>query len=153
MEKIMKWLAATVGGVAMAFAKQYALLLVFVVVIEALDTITGLIKAQITGVGWNSKVGKKGFFMKVLYLVALGFGFFLDYFIPYMLSIINVQLPFSTAIFGMIIGFYIIINECISICENLYECNPNIIPKWISRMLNSAKKQIEDKGDGEDEER
>lgn len=143
MEKF-KWLFAVVGGAISAFSDRYGLILLFVAIVVVMDVVTGLVKAKATGEGINSAKGTKGFWKKVALFVGLFFGFFLDYFIPYMLGGIGVQLPFSVAIFGMIIGCYIVINESISIVENLYKINPTILPKWISTMLISAKDQIDE---------
>ena len=146
MEKI-KWLLSIIGGAISVFAKQYAMILIFVAIVITLDVITGLIKAKATGEGISSKKGTKGFYKKLALFIGLFFGFFLDYFIPYMLQSIGVTLPISGAIFGMIIGCYIVINESISIAENLYLTNPDILPKWIVKLLNSAKDQIDKKGE------
>lgn len=109
------------------------------------DFVTGLVKSKITGVPWSSKKGFVGFWKKISLLAALFFGVFLDYFIPLSLEkIVSVEVPFALP-FGLIIGTYIVLNECISICENLYECNPDIIPKWIANLLKNAKGKIEDK--------
>ena len=67
-----------------------------------------------------------------------------------MVASIGIKLPFETP-FGLIICFYIVLNESISICENLYACNTGIMPKWIVKMLKSAKSQIDEKGDTESE--
>ena len=84
--------------------------------------------------------------------MALFFGFFLDYFIAFVLQNLNITLPYSSAIFGMVIGCYIIVNELISIAENLYRVVPDIFPQWIVKMLTSTKNQINDLGkDKEDE--
>ena len=40
---------------------------------------------------------------------------------------------------------------CISICENIFKANPSILPKWIVKMLTSAKEQMDRKGDGANE--
>lgn len=142
MEKI-KWLCAVICGFLSTFSRQYAMILTFVAIVIVLDTITGLVKAKATGEAISSKKGTKGFWKKVALFVGLFFGFFLDYFIPFMLGTIGITLPVSGAIFGMIIGCYIVINESISIAENLYLTNPAILPKWVTRLLNSAKDQID----------
>ena len=63
----------------------------------------------------------------------------------YMINNVGIEMP-VTALFGMIFGCYIVINECISIAENLYMINPAILPKWIVKMLSAAKEQIDKKG-------
>ena len=49
----------------------------------------------------------------------------------------------QNAMFGMVIGCYIVLNESISICENIYRANPEIMPKWIKHMLVATRKQID----------
>ena len=125
----------------------------FVAAVIILDFATGLIKAKITGEGWESRKGTKGFWKKVALFAGLFFGIFLDYFIPTMLQFgINYTLPFDMPV-GMIIGVYIILNECISICENLYTCNPKIIPAWVAKLLKIAVDKVETAGEEKTEEK
>ena len=141
MEKF-KWLLSIIGGAISVFSKQYAMILIFVAIVVVMDWITGIIKAKAIGEPITSKKGTRGFYKKLALFVGLFFGFFLDYFIPYALASINLSLSIDGALFGMIIGCYIVINESISICENLYATNPEILPKWIINLLTSAKDQI-----------
>lgn len=144
MNDKFKYLFSLISGLIATATKQYGLILLFVVVGIFFDWITGLVKSKITGVPWSSKVGFIGFWKKISLLVALSFGIFLDCFIPATLEkIVAVEIPFALP-FGLIIGAYITLNECISICENLYACNPDIIPKWITGLLKNAKGKITD---------
>lgn len=143
MERV-KWLLSIVGGALTVFARQYALILIFTTIGIVIDIVTGIIKAQVTGEGISSKKGTRGFWKKVALLVALFFGFFLDYFIPFALATMNISIPVSSAFFGMTIGCYIVLNEAISTTENLYIINPDIFPKWIVTILRTAKKRIGD---------
>ena len=144
MEKI-KWLLSVICGAISVFAKQYAMILVFVALVVALDFVTGIIKAKAVGEPISSKKGTRGFYKKLALFAGLFFGFFLDYFIPYALSTINLTLPIDGALFGMIIGCYIVINESISICENISKSNPEILPLWLIKMLVGTKNQIDNK--------
>lgn len=148
MEKV-KWLLSTLLGLILSFTQKYGIMIILVAIAIAFDFITGLIKASIRE-EVSSEVGKKGFFKKMALLICLFFGFFLDFVIPYMCETISIKIPFETP-FGLIICFYIVLNESISICENLYACNPSIMPTWIVRILRSAKEQIDNK-DGESSE-
>lgn len=150
MEKQKVILSIILGAIS-AFAKQYALIIAFVLIAVLFDTITGLIGSKAQGEKITSERGRKGFYKKVMLFLALFFGFFLDFFIPFVVSGIGVTLPVNTAIFGMIIGCYIVMNECISICENIFKANPSILPKWIVKMLTSAKEQIDKRGDDANE--
>ena len=141
MEK-PKWLLSIILGVIATFTKQYGILIILVCVAIVFDCVTGLIKAKLEE-SISSEAGTKGFFRKIALLVCLFFGFFLDYAIPYMCESVSIKIPYDMT-FGLIICFYIVLNECISICENLYACNPTIMPKWIVKILLSTKKQLED---------
>ena len=133
------FLLATVAS----FFQQYGLVTAFVIVVILLDFATGLIKAKISGEGWESKKGTRGFWKKVALLCALSFGIFLDAFIPLVLEIgFSVSMPFNIPI-GMVVAVYIILNESISITENLYCCNSEIIPKWIASFLKLAKDSVD----------
>lgn len=147
MEKA-KWLISTLLGLIGMFTKQYGILILLVAIAIVFDIVTGLIKAKIQE-NVSSKKGTKGMFKKVSILAGLFFGFFLDYAITFMCGYISIDLPFNLP-FGMIIGFYIIVNESISICENLYACNPSIMPTWIVKMLQATKDKLEDGGKNED---
>lgn len=149
MEK-NKWLLAILTGVIGTISNQYAVILIFVIAAVVLDVITGLVKAMATGEGLSSEKGHKGFWKKISFFVALVFGCYLDYFIPFMLSNIGVNLPLK-GLFSVIFACYICLNEAVSICENLYLINSDILPKWVVRILKNAKNQINtiDKKDGE----
>ncbi len=143
MEK-QKIIVSMAAGAAATFAKQYIVIVICVAVAVVFDWITGIIASKATGKAISSKVAVKGFYKKVALFAALFFGFFLDFFIPYMLNYVNIDMPI-TALFGMIFGCYIVINESISIAENLYKCNPDVLPKWVIELLEGVKKQIDDK--------
>lgn len=144
MSEKIKYILSAIGGVFATLTKQYGLILLFVVIGVVFDFVTGIIKCKVTGKPLSSKKGYVGMWKKISLLAALFFGVMLDYFIPNMLEkIVSLELPFALP-FGLVIGTYIVLNECISICENLYECNPDIIPKWIEKLLKNAKEKIEE---------
>ena len=114
MDNWFKWLLSVVCGAIATFYEQYGLLIVFVCLAIVFDCVTGLFKAKTIGEGLSSAKGWKGFWKKI-------------------------ALPFA-----LIICCYIVLNECISIAENLYLINPDIMPKWIANLLKVAKDKIED---------
>lgn len=141
MDWIKILLSSIIGAVA-TFFSQYGLIISAVVIAIVIDCVTGLVKSKISGEGWDSKKATNGFWKKVALLVALAFGMLLDFFIPTALLQIGVNIPFNLP-FALVVGCYIVLNECISICENLYKINPEIMPKWIVNLLKIAKKDIE----------
>lgn len=141
MEKL-KWIMSIIIGAIATFGKHYIVIIAFVAVAVVFDWVTGVIKAKATGEGINSKKATQGFWKKVTLFVALFFGFFLDYFIPYMLDYINLTIPI-TCLFGMIFGCYIVINESISIMENIEKTRPGTLPKWVAGILTQTKETID----------
>lgn len=142
MEKI-KWLLSFIMGLAATFAQQYGVMIMLVASAIVFDLVTALIRVKASDDDvWSSKKCSKGMFKKLALLVGMAFGFFLDWFIPYALLYVNVTLPFSMP-FSMIICFYIVLNESISVCENLYATNPEIMPKWIVSLLTNIKEKLE----------
>lgn len=141
MEKI-KWAISILCGLVATFFEQYGILILLVAVAIFFDFITGLIKAKVSETEtWSSQKCSKGLWKKIALLAAMFFGFFLDWFIPIALLYVKVELPFSMP-FSMVISFYIVLNESISICENLYAANPEIMPRWIVTLLTNVKDKI-----------
>lgn len=144
MENWIKWILSIVGGALAAFFQQYGLFIILVAVAVVLDFATGIIKAKATGEGLSSARAWQGFWKKIVLFVGLFFGIFLDYVMLTVLAqaniAINVKLPFA-----LIIACYIVLNESISIAENLVLINPEIMPKWIAKLLKVAKDDFDNK--------
>ena len=143
MDNSSKWLISIICGTVATFFQQYGLLIMFVSLAIVFDCITGLIKAKAIGEGLTSQKGWKGFWKKISLLVGLFFGIFLDYAVPLLFAraglTLGVDLPFA-----LIICCYIVLNESISVCENLYLINPNIMPKWIIKLLKGSKSRLDE---------
>ena len=149
MEKEIKLLTAIIGGLGASFFGAYAPIFVCVIIAIVFDVVTGLVKSKVIGKPISSTQGTIGFWKKMALFLALFFGVFLDVFIPIMLGIVDLNLPFKLPI-GTIIGVYIVINESISIIENINAAAPNTLPKWIKKMLQGAGSTI-DKGGQDDD--
>lgn len=142
MENRIKWLISVICGFIATFFQQYGLFILFVGLAIVFDCVTGLIKAKTIGEGLSSKKGWQGFWKKIALLVGLCFGIYLDYVVPLLFIKadinIDVNLPFA-----LIICCYIVLNEAISICENLYLINPAILPNWVSKLLKVARDDLD----------
>ena len=142
---------AGVLGLLATLSRQYVILIILVAVVIVLDVISGLIRCFATGEALSSEKGTKGFWKKITLLFSLAFAFFLDVAIPLFLDVVSIKLPFERSLlFGSIVAVYIILNESISICENIYKANKIALPKWLKRLLTDAKNDIDKKGDKKD---
>lgn len=140
-----KWLISTITGTFAAFFGQYGLFIALVATAVVLDVITGIVKAMATGEGLNAAKARKGFWRKIALFVALIFGIFLDFVAANVIIKTGIALSIDMP-FALIVSAYIIINESISICENLYLTNPDAFPPQIGKWLKVAKEEIEQKG-------
>lgn len=145
MNNTLKWLISIISGGIAAFCGQYGLFIALVAAAVVLDVITGIVKAMATGEGLNAAKARKGFWRKFALFVALIFGIFLDFAAANVIIKTGMSLNFEMP-FALIVSAYIIINESISICENLFLTNPNAFPPQIGKWLKVAKKEIEQKG-------
>lgn len=149
----VKLILSIIGGAISAFWGMHGILILFVATAIVLDLITGLLKAKASENDvWSSEKCRKGLFKKLASLLGMCFGFFLDWFIPYVLVYVHVELPFAMP-FAMIICFYIVLNETISICENLYAVNPETMPKWVVGLLTNVKHKFESEETSENEDK
>ena len=139
--------ASFILGTMATLAEQYAVLIMLVAAAIVLDVITGLVKCFATGEKLSSDKGTRGFWKKIMLLVSLLFAFFLDVCIPAVMEVVSIKLPFEKSLlFGSIVGVYIILNESINICENILKANKMALPKWLKKLFQDAKKDIDEKG-------
>ncbi len=145
LEKI-KFFTALIGGAVSAYFRAYIPLIAIVLVSAVFDIVTGVIAAVYTGEGLNSKKARRGALKKAAMFLSLGFGTFLDYLLPLSVARLGFDMG-ATVMFSSVIAFYIVFGECVSVCENLYKCNPNALPKWVTKILTDGIDAINKKGD------
>lgn len=139
-EEFLKSLIGVAMGILATFFKQYGLLFVLVSAAVVLDFITGIIKAKATGEGLDSKVARRGFWKKMSLFAALAFGVFLDLAAESLLINVGITIEHDTP-FALVVSSYIVVNECISVAENLYLINPESLPEWVIKALRVANKK------------
>lgn len=146
MNRYVLGASAIIGTIA-TLAEAYIVLVILVAAAICLDVITGLIRCFATGEKLSSAKGTKGFWKKIMLLAAMLFAFFLDLALPSIMEVVKIEMPFGkTLLFGSIVGVYIILNESISICENILKANSMALPKWLKKLFQDAKKGIDEGG-------
>lgn len=147
MNRYLLAASALLGTIA-TIAEQYVVLIILVAIVIVMDVISGLIRAAATGEAITSEKGTRGFWKKIALLFSMIFAFFLDLAVPYILNVVNISIP-KMLLFGSIVGVYIILNESISITENILKANRHSVPKWMKKLLTGAKNKIDDMEEGE----
>ena len=145
MDRREKLIISMALGILSSLYDKYGNLTLLVIGAIVLDIITGILKAKV-----NREISSidsfRGFWKKISLLAGLAFGFFLDLLVEYLIIVgakkIFINVPYSIPI-GAIIGVYIILNESISICENLHECGVKL-PAFLINSLKITRKNIDE---------
>ena len=134
---------SVIGGLISTYLHTYGIIFIFVAIAIVFDVVTGLVASAYSGVPITSEKARKGFWKKVGFLLAVFLGIFMDAFVPQLVLMLGIALPFNLP-FGCIVSVYVILNESISIAENILRVNGDSMPKWIVKLLKGYKKNIED---------
>ena len=145
MKNFVQILFAGAVGALAAYFNVLAVPLVVLVAVMLIDWITGLAGASATG-KLSSRVGVIGIVKKVCYLALVAVGMVVDYLISSALVSIGISLQINYC-FGMIVTVWLIINELLSILENLGELNIPL-PRFLVDVVKSMKDKVESKADG-----
>lgn len=140
---------ATVSVSLGALAAYFNVLLVpltILIVVMIIDYATGMTSAWKSG-ELESKTGLIGILKKVSYLVLVAVGGVVDYLISAGLAAANVEISITYCC-GLIVCVWLIINELISILENLAELGTPI-PKFLVNVVHRLKNTVESKTDSE----
>lgn len=135
----------TLAGAIGALAAYFNILLVPLIVLTvvmAVDYLTGMFSASREG-KLNSRTGVIGLIKKVGYLALVGVGMVVDYLMTSALAQIGVNSGMPN-LFGLMVIIWLIINELISILENLGEIG---VP--LPSFLVNAVKSLQNKVDSE----
>lgn len=147
-EKTIKALiSAVIAGLA-AYAKVILVPLALLIIMMIVDYISGMSKAYING-EWSSKVGFQGIVKKVGYMGVVIVAAVMDWVIYSGLKGVGVDIKMSYYL-GLIVVIWLLINECISVLENLGEIGVPL-PTFLIKGIKKLQKNIEDKG-GKDNE-
>ena len=139
--RIAKTALAVTAGAVSTWARNIWPMVALVVIFIVLDYATGMLAAIHEG-KLSSRNGWKGIIKKTALLLLLSLGFMLDWFIPLFVAHgLHFNIPFNMPV-GLIMAAWIIINESISIIENLYRCGVPA-PKWFVKVLHIARKDVD----------
>ena len=108
------------------------------------DYATGMTRAWITRT-MSSRIGVMGIIKKLAYLFAVAVAIVVDWVIQTAGQRAGLDLG-GFYIFGLLVTIWLILNECISILENISDIGVPL-PGFLVAMINKLKKTTEAKGD------
>lgn len=123
--------------------------IIILIVAMIIDYVTGMMSAWLNS-ELSSKKGIKGIVKKVSYLALVAVAMIVDWLIFQGLQQINVDLNYSV-FFAVLVTVWLIINELISVLENLSRMGvpiPNFLKKLIDRLKNTVDEKGDNKNDG-----
>ena len=123
--------------------------IIILIVAMIIDYITGMMSAWLNA-ELSSKKGIKGIVKKISYLALVAVAMIVDWLICCGLQQINVNIKYSV-FFAVLVAVWLIINELISVLENLSRMGvpiPNFLKKLIDRLKNTVDEKGDNKNDG-----
>lgn len=136
-------IAVILAAVGVYFRELLGPLIVLGIVMLA-DYVTGLAEAWVSGT-LCSKIGIIGIVKKVAYLFVVGVAIVADWIIQTAAAKAGLDMG-SFYMFGLLVTVWLILNECISILENVTEIGVPL-PPFLVKLIGKLKKTAEDKGD------
>ena len=146
--KVNVW-NVTFATIIAALASYFNILAIPIFVllgVMLLDYVTGMVKAYVTA-SMSSRIGVVGILKKLCYMAMVAVGAVVDYLLQGALVQAGVDLHIEM-FFGLLVAIWLIINEVISILENLAVIGVPGFPalgKIIERLKNTVENTIEDK--------
>ena len=140
-----KGLQAIMSAALAAFAVYMGALAVPIIVLMVMmiiDYLSGMSAAWVHG-DLSSRVGAKGIVKKVGYMALIVVAMGVDYLIYSGFAAANIEVGYNMW-FGLLVAVWLIINEMISILENLSRLGvpiPDFLTKIIKRLKNSAERK------------
>ena len=145
-QTVLKTTVAVLGAGLVSYIGILAAPMLVLLGVMLLDYITGMIKAYIRA-ELNSKFGIKGILKKLCYMVMVAVGAAVDYLLRGALVQAGIDLHIELFC-GLLVAIWLIINEMISILENLAAIGVPGFPrlsKLLERLKNTVSKEEEEK--------
>ena len=143
-ENIFKGLVAAAGAAVGLYFKELLVPVAVLVAVMLLDYATGMADAWAAR-ELSSKTGILGIVKKLCYLIAVAVAVVVDWVIQSVAAKAGLELG-SFYAFGLLVTVWLILNELISILENLSALGVPL-PEFLMRVIEKLKKTAEEKGD------
>lgn len=140
---------AAVSAAIIAYLNILLVPIIVLIVVMIIDYLSGMAQAYVSHT-LNSRIGVIGILKKVGYLATVAVAIIADYIISEALMLLGTNIKLSYYI-GLVVTIWFIINELISILENLAEIGTPI-PKFLTKLIKRLKVTVEKKTDTEKSE-
>ena len=145
-QTVLKTTAAVLGAGLVSYLGTLAVPMLVLLGVMLLDYITGMVKAYMTA-QLSSRIGIKGILKKLCYMAMVAVGAGVDYLLRGALVQAGIDLHIELFC-GLLVAIWLIINELISILENLAAIGVPGFPrlsKLLERLKNTVSEEEEEK--------
>lgn len=146
-ENVIQALFSAAIGAVMAYLNILLVPFVVLLVVMITDYFTGMAEAYVNKT-LNSRIGVVGILKKIGYIVAVAVGVVADYLITNALIKIGIDINVGGYI-GLVVTIWFIINELISILENLTEIGTPL-PKFLVSLVKRLKITVDNTAESEE---
>ena len=143
-ENAAKGVTALILAAVGAYFHELVGPLIILGLVMAADYLTGLARAWVKN-SLCSRVGLVGIIKKVSYIFVIGVAIVADWVIQSAAAKAGLDFG-SFYVFGLLVTIWLILNECISILENVAEIGAPL-PEFLVKLIGKLKKTTEDKGE------
>lgn len=143
-ENVTKGVVAVIFAAVGAYFRELIGPLVVLFAVMLADYITGMTEAWMNKT-LSSRTGILGIVKKVAYLFVVGVAIVADWIIQTAAAKAGLDLG-GFYMFGLLVTIWLILNECISILENVAELGVPL-PGFLVKLVGKLKKTTEEKGD------
>jgi toxin secretion/phage lysis holin len=125
-----------------AYFQQLVVPITVLIIMMIFDYVSGMASAWVTK-ELSSRIGAMGIVKKVCYLLVVAVGMVVDYIIQAVGTPLGLELA-GYSIFGLLVIVWLILNELISILENMKEIGVPL-PGFLLKIVDKLKSQTETK--------
>lgn len=140
-ENAVKAAISAAVGAACAYLGELAVPVIVLSCVMIVDYCSGLAKAWVTG-SISSRTGVVGILKKVGYLAVVATGMAVDWIVKYGITAMGAKIDIDF-IFALPVIIWLVINECISILENVAECGAPV-PEFLMKAIGKIKDKVEE---------
>lgn len=144
-ENVIKTVFAVAAAGLSAYFKVILIPLSILIFVMICDYLSGMVSAWMTKTV-SSRVGIVGIVKKACYLLVVAVAMVTDWLIHSALAQAGIGVSDSTFLFGLIVIIWLIINELISILENLAEVGIPL-PEFLVRIIKKLKSTVDSGAD------
>ena len=143
-ENVFRGMIAAAAAGAAAYFQELIIPVVILFIVMVVDYISGMVRSWVNG-ELSSRVGILGIVKRISYLLAVVVAIVTDWIVQTAAGQLGINFG-GFFYFGLLVTIWLILNECISILENISELGVPL-PAFLVKIVEKLKQTTEEKGE------